>query len=104
MICMFNLILFYIFNSFRDQCLKVYDLDPSNYLTAPGLSWDACLKTSDVRLDLITDQEMLLLIEEGIRGSITQAVTKYSEANNKIMDYDKNKESTYLQYYEDMYA
>ena len=88
-----------VFENFRDQCLKIYYLDPAQYLTLPGLAWDCSLKTTNIKLDLITDQEMLLMIEEGIRRGITQVITKYSEANNKYMEnYDQNKGSSYLQY------
>ena len=74
-----------VFQGFRRQCLKIYDLDPAYYLTLPGLAWEACLKTTGVKLDLITDQKMLLMVEEGIRGRITQVITKSCVANNKYM-------------------
>ena len=88
-----------VFENFRNQCLKIYDLDTAHYVTLPGLAWDCCLRTTNIKLDLITDHEMLLMIEEGIRGGLTQVITKYSEANNKYMEnYDQNKGSSYLQY------
>ena len=64
-----------VFENFRNQCLKTYDLDPY-FLTLPSLAWQACLKTTKKKLHFITDQEMLLMIEEGIRGGITQVITK----------------------------
>ncbi|XP_023213406.1 uncharacterized protein LOC111616210 [Centruroides sculpturatus] len=68
------LILADIFENFRDVCLKTYKLDPAWYYTAPGLSWEAMLKMTDVMLDLISDYDMILMIENGIRGGISQCV------------------------------
>ena len=88
-----------VFENFRNQCLKTYDLDPAYFLTLSSLAWQACLETTKIKLHLITDQEMLLMIEERIRGGITQVITKFLQANNKyIKDYDKNKDSLFLQY------
>ena len=50
------------------MCMKIYELDPSHFLTAPVLAWQACLKETEVKLKLITDLDMLLMIEEGIKG------------------------------------
>ena len=89
-----------VFEAFRDTCLKHYYLDPAHFYTAPGLAWKARLKKTRVRLELLTDPDMLLMFERGIRGGITQAVHRYASANNKYMGdlYDPNKESSYLQY------
>ena len=89
-----------VFEAFRDTCLKHYSLDPAYFYMAPGLAWKACLKKTGVRLELLTDPDMLLMFERGIRGAITQAVHRYASANNKYMGdlYDPNKESSYLQY------
>ncbi|GIY46831.1 hypothetical protein CDAR_7451 [Caerostris darwini] len=93
------LILADIFEKFRDVCLKTYKLDPAWYFTAPGLSWNAMLKKTRVKLDLIHDIDMVLMIEKGVRGGISQCCNRYSKANNKYMkEYDKNKESNYLMY------
>ena len=68
-------------------------------MTLPALAWQACLKTTKIKLHLITDQEILLTIEEGIGGGITQVVAKFLQGNNKcIKDYDQNKYSLFLQY------
>ena len=88
-----------VFESFRDVCLKNYGLDPVYYYTAPGLAWDACLKMTGVNLELLTDVDMLLMIEKGIRGGISIISNRYGEANNKYMkDYDKTKLFKFLIY------
>ena len=89
-----------VFEAFRDTCLNHYRLDPAHFYTAPGLAWKACLRKTGVRLELLTDPDMLLIFERGIRGGITQSVHRYTSANNKYMGnlYDPNKESKYLQY------
>ena len=89
-----------IFEAFRDTCLKHYSLDPVHFYMAPGLAWKACLRKTRVRLELLSNPNMLLMFERGIRGGITQAVHCYAAANNKYMGdlYDPNKESRYLQY------
>ena len=88
-----------VFEAFRDTCLKHYSLDPSHFYMAPGLAWKACLKKTRVRLELLTDPDMLLMFERGIRGGITQAVHRYASANNKYMGdlYDPSRELSYLQ-------
>ena len=88
-----------VFENFRDLCLKIYKLDPVYYFTAPGLAWDACLKMTDIQLELINDVNMLLMFEKGIRGGISIISNRYGEANNKYMkSYNKNKASKYLMY------
>ena len=57
-----------VFENFRDICLKNYGLDPVYYFTAPGLAWDACLKMTNIDLELLSDPDMLLMFEKGIRG------------------------------------
>ena len=88
-----------VFESFRDKCLEIYELDPAHFLSAPGLAWQACLKKTQVELELLTDNDMLLMFEEGIRGGMCQATHRYAKANNKYMNnHDKNNESSYLEY------
>ena len=86
-----------VFENFRNNNLKIYKLDPAHYFTAPGLSWDACLKITGVELELITDVDMLLMWERCIRGGISMISTRYGEANNKYMgkSFNKNKPSKY---------
>ena len=89
-----------VFENFRDICLKIYGLDPVYYFTAPGLAWDACLKITDIDLELLSDVNMLLMFEKGIRGGISIISNRYGEANNKYMGqgFNKNKPSKYLMY------
>ena len=84
---------------FRNMCIKVHELDPAHFLIAPGLAWQACLKKTDVKLELLTDFNMLLMVEEGIRGGMCHAVHRYTKPNNKYMkNYDEKEEFLFLQY------
>ena len=88
-----------VFENFRDICLKNYGLDPVYYYTAPGLAWDACLKMTGVNLELLSNVDMLLMIEKGIRGGISIISNRYGKANNKYMkDFNKKELSKYLMY------
>ena len=88
-----------VFKSFRNKCLEVYELDPAHFLSLPGLTWQACLTKTSKELELLTDYDMLLMVEEGIRGGICHSIHRYAKANNKYMkNYDKNIESSYIQY------
>ena len=89
-----------VFENFRDLCLKIYGLDPVYYFTAPGLAWDACLKVTDIELELLNDPDMLLMFEKGIRGGISMISNRYGEANNKYMGqgFNRNKLIKYLMY------
>ena len=90
-----------ICGNFRKMCLKIYHLDSVKFLSAPGLAWQAALKKTEVKLELLTDIDMLLMVEKGIRGGICHAIYWYPKANNKYMkDYDKNKEWSYLKYWD----
>ena len=94
-----TLLLADVFENFRNTCLKVYELDPAHFLSLPGLAWPACLKKTNIKLELLTDYDMLLMIEEGIRGRICHSIHRYAKANNKYMEnYEKKKESSYIQY------
>ena len=94
-----SLLLEDVFENFRNMCLEIYELDPVYFVSAPGLAWQACLKKTGVKLELITDYDMILMIEKGIRGGICQATHRYAKANNKYMkNYDKNIESSYIEY------
>ena len=83
-----------------NNCLEYYKLDPAHFYISPGLAWQACLKKTGVKLELLTDPDMLLMFEKGIRGGITQAVHRYAKANNKYMGrkFDPELNSSFLQY------
>ena len=94
-----TLLLVDVFKNFRNKCIEICDLDPAYFLSTPGLAWQACFKKTEVKLELLTDYDMLLMIEKGIRGGICQATHRYAKANNKYMkNYDKNNESSYIEY------
>ena len=88
-----------VFENFRDKCIEIYELDPAHFLSAPGLAWQACLKKTKVKLELLTDIDMLLMVEKGIRGGICQAIHRHAKVNNKYMkNYNKDIISSYLIY------
>ena len=74
-----------VFENFRDICIKNYNLDPAHYYTAPGLAWDAALKVTKVEIELLSDMDMLLMVEKGIRGGVSMISNRYGKANNKYM-------------------
>ena len=94
------LLLAHVFESFRNICIKNYKLDPAHYYTAPGLAWDACLKMTGVKLELLSDIDMLLMVEKGIRGGVSMISDRYGKANNKYMGdkFNPSEPSKYLMY------
>ena len=88
-----------VFEKFTDMCLKYYRLDPCHYFSSPGLSWDATLKMTGVKLEKIPDIDKYLFIEKELRGGISYIAKRYSKANNKDMnDYDLQKPSIFITY------
>ena len=92
-----------VFENFRDICIKNYKLDPAHYYTVPGLAWDAALKVTKVELELLTDMDMLLMVEKGIRGGVSMISNRYGKANNKYMgdsfkDIEPSKYIAYLEF------
>ena len=84
-----------MFKEFRDKCDEIYRLGPAHFMSAPGSAWWSCLKNTKVKLKLITDYNMLMMVENGIGGGICQATYRYAKANNNYMNnYDKNIESS----------
>ena len=96
-----TLLLADLFENFRHMCIKIYQLDPAHFLSAPGLASQACLKKTGVKLELFTNVDMLLMVEKGITGGIWHAILRHAKANNKYMkDYNKDEEESFLQYYD----
>ena len=88
-----------VFENFRNTCMQYYGLDPCHYFTSPGLSWDAMLKMTKVKLELMTHINMYQFIEKGMRGGVSYIANRYGKANNKYMEgYDEKKPSKYIMY------
>ena len=92
-----TLLLADIFENFRRISMEYYELDPCHFYTAPGLTWSAALKMTGVELELLKNPDMSLLVDEGMRGGISQISNRYAKANNPYLrDYDASKESSYI--------
>ena len=88
-----------VFENFRKTCLEYYKLDPCHYFTSPGLAWDAMLKMTGVKLDLIHDVDQYLMIEKGLRGGISYISKRHSQANNPYLkDFNPDDETKYIMY------
>ena len=88
-----------VFENFRYLCLKDYDVDPTYFVSTPSLAFEAMLKMANVKIELLTDIDMVLMAEKAIRGGLTQVVRKHGIPNNKyLLTYDKTKKSMFLQY------
>ena len=88
-----------VFESFRETCFRYYKLDPAHYYSAPGLSCNACLKMTGFEMELISDVDMYLMIDKGLRGGMSVISHRKVEANNKYMtSYDPEKPSKYITY------
>ena len=82
----------------KNICCKNYNLDPAHYFTAPGLAWNAALKVTKVELELLSDPDMLLMIEKGIRGGVSMISNRYGKCNNRYIgdSYDASKPTKYI--------
>ena len=88
-----------VFEKFIKICLDYYRLDPCHYFSSPGLSWGAMLKMTKIELDLISNTDMHLFIEKGMRGGISYIAKRHSKANSKYMEcYDSSKKTKYIAY------
>ena len=88
-----------VMENFRKLCEKNYELDPAHFFTVPGMAWDAMLKITGIKLELLEDVDMLLMIEKGIRGGISNAFKRYAKANNKFMkNFDPAEKSSFIVY------
>ena len=88
-----------VFENFRKVCEERYGLDPAHYYSAPGLSWDVLLKKTEVELDLLTDMDMHLMIERGMRGGISMVSKWHAKANNpRVEGYDPEQPTSHITY------
>ena len=89
-----------VFENFRDICYKGYGLDCLHVYTAPGLSWEAALKMTGVKLELLTDIDMYQFVEMGLRGGVSMISKRYAEANNPYMgeQYNPSEPNSYIWY------
>ena len=88
-----------MFENFRDKCIKIYELHSVHFVSAPGLAWQACLKKTGVNLELLTNIDMLLMVEEEIREGMCQAIYRHAKSNDNYMkNCDKNIKSSYLKH------
>ena len=88
-----------VFEKFIDTCLKFYRLDPCHYFSSPGLSWDAMLKITGIKLEKVSDIDKYLFIEKELRGGVSYIAKRYAKANNKYTEnYDFKKLSTFITY------
>ena len=78
-----TLLLADVFENFRNICINIYEINPSKFLSALRLTWQAVLKKAKIKLDLLSNIDMLLMVATGIRGGIRNAITRYAKANNK---------------------
>ena len=87
-----------VFEKFVNTCLNYYGLDSCHYFSSPGLSLDAMLKMTGIELELISDIDMHLFIEKGMKGGISYIAKRHSKANNT--NYDNTKENTFIMYFD----
>ena len=87
--------------NYRKMCLKIYELDPEKFLSALGFAQQAALKKTEMKLELLTGIDILLIVEKEIKVGVCPVIHQCAKANNKHMkDYDKSKESPYLKYWD----
>ncbi|KAK3107369.1 hypothetical protein FSP39_012926 [Pinctada imbricata] len=90
-----------VFETFRDMTLKHYHLDACHYFTAPGLAWDAALRMTNIKLDLITDPNMYMFFECGLRGGVSMISKRQASANHPgVQNYDSTRPNKHLIYYD----
>ena len=78
-----TLLLADVFENFLNKSAEIYRLDPAHFSSVPGLAWQARLKKAEIELELLTDINMLLMAEKGIRNGICHVIHRYTAANNK---------------------
>ena len=91
------LLLTNVFENFRKTCMQCYKLDPCHYFTSLCLSWDAMLKMTNIKLELMTDIDMFQFIEKGMHGGVSYIANRHGNANNKYMkEYNEKAPSKYI--------
>ena len=91
-----------VFQKFINTCLKYFVLDPCQYFSSPELSWDAMLKMTKIELELISDIDMYLFVEKGMRGAISYIAKRFNKANNTYMQsYDISNPSKFIMYFDE---
>ena len=87
-----------VFEKFINTCLDYYGLDPCHYFSCPRLSWDAMLKMTEIELEFISDIDMHLFIQKGMRGGISYIAKRHSKTNKYVKCYEQYKENKYIMY------
>ncbi len=88
-----------VFENFRNVCNDAFGLDPPHFVSAPHLAWNAMLKYTKIKLESLTDINMHLMVEKGIRGGICMVSKRHAKANNKYMkEFDMKQTSSYITY------
>jgi hypothetical protein len=91
-----------VFENFRLLCRKFFDLDPAHYVSLPSFAWDACLKFTKCKLELFSDPDMYLFVENNIRGGISMISNRYARANNEYLEdreeFDPDKPTEFITY------
>ena len=86
-----------VYENFRNICLDIYELDPVYFVSSPGLACQACLKKTEAKLELLTDYDMILMIEKSVRGGICQATHQHAKENNKYLkNFEKKTLSNHI--------
>ena len=80
-----SLLLADVFENFWNMCLEIYELAPAHFITAPGLAWQAAVKKTKIKPDLLTAIDMLLMVEKGIKGGIYHVIHQFLKVNKKYM-------------------
>lgn len=90
-----------VFEEFRNISIKTYGLDSAHAYSLPGYAWQCMLYITGQTFQLLTELDMILFVEKGIRGGLSQCSKRYAEANNKYMpNYKHNQDDSYLMYFD----
>ena len=85
-----------VIENFQNICFDTYKLNPAGFLTASGLAWQAALRITKIKLDLLTDICMLLMVQKGIRGGICYAFQWFEERSKLVMSYNDDSDKGYF--------